>query len=439
VTRAVWQSAESESPDADVMAFLAGEDVVMDRALFVHDIRATRAHVGGLMRIGVLNANDARALEAGLDALADEHAKGTFVLDARFEDGHSAIEAYLTAKLGDAGKRVHTGRSRNDQVLAALRSFARASLETLTATTLAIARALLARVDAIGSAPMPGYTHLQRAVPSTVGYWLAGLAESFVDDAELARATWSWLDASPLGTAAGYGVNLPLDRDGVARDLGLSRLVLNGVAAQNARGKAELAALNALGAALLDLRRFAWDLSLFTTEEFAFVRLPDALTTGSSLMPNKRNPDVVELMRAAYPRCAGAQVEIASVLSLPSGYHRDLQATKAPFVDAMTKGLAALALGPLVVRGVTINAEKMRAAINADMYATDRAVEAAAAGTPFREAYRAIKSDVGNASGRTPEESLAARVSPGAHAAPRTEELRARLDALASVLATNGN
>ncbi len=423
----LWDKGGS-AVDERVQRFLAGDDVLLDRALFPFDLAASRAHVAGLGRIGLLAADEVAAIAAALDELSDKFRAREFVLDARFEDGHSAIEAFLVGKLGDAGRKVHTGRSRNDQVLVALRLHQRASLEGLEARLRDAARALLERAEADAMTPMPGYTHLQRAVPSSVGLWLAGFVEALLDDAQLARLTRGWIDRCPLGTAAGYGVNLPLDRAGVAAELGFPSLQWNPVYAQNSRGKFELAVLSAFSQALLDVRRLAWDLSLYTSAEFAFVRLPDRHTTGSSIMPNKRNPDVVELLRAAYGVVAGAQAEIAATLSLPSGYHRDLQATKGPLLRAVEHGLAAVELLPDLVRGMTLDRERMRAAITPDLYATDRAVELAREGVPFREAYRRVAGQLDALGDRTPEESLRARVSPGATGDLGLERLRARLD-----------
>lgn len=420
------------APDAAVQAFVAGADVASDRLLFPFDVAATAAHARGLARIGVLDAADLAALEGALAALDDDFRAGRFVLDERFEDGHSAIEAELTRRVGEPGKRVHAGRSRNDQVQVALRLYAKDRLARLAALAHDVARAMLARARADELTPMPGYTHLQRAVPSTVGLWFAAFVEGFAEDAELALAVRAWLDRSPLGTAAGFGVNLPLDRAGVAADLGFAGVQQNPMNVQNARGKVELAALAALRSALLDLRRFAWDLSLYATGEFSFVCLPEAFTTGSSIMPNKRNPDVVELLRAAFARVAGAEVEIASALSLPSGYHRDLQATKSPFLQAFEHGLAALALVPRLVTELTVEPDAMRAAVDGPMHATDRAVERVLAGETFRDAYRAVGAELGALGARTPEASVAARVSPGACAALGLEGLAARLDGISA-------
>jgi len=282
------------------------------------------------------------------------------------------------------------------------------------------------------SLPLPGYTHLQRAVVSSTALWFAGFAEAFIDDALRARDTLAWIDANPLGTAAGYGVNLPLDREHTTRALGFARMQVNPVYAQLSRGKFEIAALDALGAALLDLRRLAWDLSLFTTAEFGFVRLPAEYTTGSSIMPNKRNPDVIELMRASYASVAAARCEIEHLLSLPSGYQRDLQLSKGAIFHGFHRGLAALELLPDLLARITWNAPAMRAAIEPAMHSTDVAIEQAAAGVPFREAYRRAAEAAGAAGdGRTPEGSLAARVSPGASADLRLDILRGRLDGIA--------
>jgi argininosuccinate lyase len=428
MAKLVWEKAGTEV-DRRIQRFLAGDDVVLDRALFLHDVRASKAHVRGLARIGALPAEEADALSAELDALAAAFAAGSFVLDDRYEDGHSAIEAHLIERLGDAGRKVHTGRSRNDQVMAALRLFMKDALVELEQAARSCAGASLDRAEADAMTPMPGYTHLQRAVPSSVGLWLAGFAEAFLDDADLARATRAWIDACPLGTAAGYGVNLPLDRAGVAQELGFARLQLNPAYVQNSRGKFEIQLLTALLAALFDVRRLAWDLSLYATAEFGFVRLPAAYTTGSSIMPNKRNPDVVELLRASPAVAQGAIAEIQATLSLPTGYHRDLQATKGPLLRAVAHGLEALSLVPDLLRSVEFDRARMAQAITPDTFATDRAIELAAQGVPFRTAYRKVADELAAGEPRRAEDSLAARVSPGGPGDLQLGELRRRFAA----------
>lgn len=431
MTDYLWQKPGT-TVDSRIMKFLAGDDVLLDAAFFSCDIRASIAHVEGLQRIGVLTPDEASALVRELRALDADFASGAFVLDARFEDGHSAIEARLSERLGEIGHKVHTGRSRNDQILVATRLWLKARLRELESACVRAATVCLDRADR-EALQMPGYTHLQRAVVSSTAMWFAGFAEGFIDDAWRARQAHEWIDANPLGTAAGYGVNLPLDRDYTTATLGFARLQVSPVYAQLSRGKFEIAALDALGAALLDVRRLAWDLSLFTTAEFGFVALPDAYTTGSSIMPNKRNPDAIELLRASYATVAAARVEIESLLSLPSGYQRDLQYCKGGLWRGFTHGLAALALLPDLLGRLRWNEDRMRAAIEPSMYATDRAIELARAGTPFRDAYRLAAVDALPGAGADPEASLSARVSPGGAADLRLPTLRARLEAFGTL------
>lgn len=297
MTNLLWQKPGVEV-DARIQAFLAGDDVLLDREFFLHDIAASTAHAEGLHHIGILSAEELDGLKRELAVLADDFRSGAFVLDAQYEDGHSAIEARLTERLGDAGRRIHTGRSRNDQILVATRLWLKDRLGALAQLSRQIAGVALERAQAEQGLPIPGYTHIQRAVVSSAGMWWTGWAEAFIDDAVRAADTLKLIDANPLGTAAGYGVNLPLDRAHTTAALGFARLQVSPIYAQLSRGKFELAALEALGSATLDLRRIAWDLSLFTSGEFGFVALPAQYTTGSSIMPNKRNPDVIELMRA---------------------------------------------------------------------------------------------------------------------------------------------
>jgi argininosuccinate lyase len=276
---------------------------------------------------------------------------------------------------------------------------------------------------------LPGYTHIQRAMVSSCGMWWAAWAEAFIDNAQRARDTLALIDANPLGSAAGYGINLPLDRDYTTAALGFGRLQVAATYAQLSRGKFELAAVEALGSATLDLRRLAWDLSQFTSAEYGFVALPAEYTTGSSIMPNKRNPDVVELMRAVHASVAAARTELEQLLSLPSGYHRDLQFTKGAIVHAFARGLGALELLPDLLRNLEWRSERMQAALEPSMYATDLAVDLARQGMPFRDAYREAANPARWAEG-DPQASLQARVSPGAAANLRLDALRARLDSL---------
>jgi argininosuccinate lyase len=428
----LWQKP-GVAVDARIQAFLAGDDVLLDREFFLHDITASAAHAEGLQRIGILTAEELDGLKRELVVLADDFRSGEFVLDECFEDGHSAIEARLTERLGDAGRRIHTGRSRNDQILVATRLWlkdqARARWRRVRARSRRGCRWRAPRPRKPCCA-LPGYTRTSSAPwCRPAGMWWAAWAEAFIDDAQRARDTLALIDANPLGSAAGYGINLPLDRDYTTAALGFGRLQVAATYAQLSRGKFELAAVEALGSATLDLRRLAWDLSQFTSAEYGFVALPAEYTTGSSIMPNKRNPDVVELMRAVHASVAAARTELEQLLSLPSGYHRDLQFTKGAIVHAFARGLGAFELLPDLLRNLEWRSERMQAALEPSMYATDLAVDLARQGMPFRDAYREAANPARWAEGDS-QVSLQARVSPGAAANLRLDVLRARLKGL---------
>jgi len=427
VGKYVWQADAQSAIDTTIMEFMAGEDVILDRELFVFDLRATAAHVRGLQRIGILSPKESGRLCELLDSLESEFLAGRFILDEKFEDGHSAIEFYLTEHAGDLGAKVHTGRSRNDQVAVAIRLFLKDCLTRLMELNCRIATASLEQAERHANVPMPGYTHLQRAVPSSVGLWMAAFAEAFTDNLGFTRRVFELIDCSPLGTAAGYGVNLPLDRDGVAEELDFDRIQVNPMYAQNSRGKFEIMALQAALHSLQDVRRLSWDLSLFTTTEFDFVRLPRQYTTGSSIMPNKSNPDVVELLRGRAAAPEAAILEIQSTLSLPSGYQRDLQLTKAPLIRGMKASLQALSIVPGLIAGLEFNSEKMKDAISAEMFATDLALQQAAEGVPFRQAYLEAKAQLDRIESPDISASLAQRSSPGACGDLRLTQIRQRL------------
>lgn len=414
--------------DAEMMRYTARDDWRLDQRLLAYDLRATLAHVRGLARIGVLKDEERETLEQAIKALEAKNEAGEIALTEADEDGHTAIEAALVNDLGEVGKKVHTGRSRNDQVLVAMRLYERDALDDLAEAAKRGALALLDLARREEKTPMPGFTHLQRAVPSSIGLWASSFAEGLADAIDAIRAARGLVDRCPLGAAAGYGVNLPLDREGVARELGFAALAINPLASQTSRGIIEAAVLSSAWQLMAIIRRLAWDLSLFTTSEFAFVRLPDAFTTGSSIMPQKRNPDVVELMRAACSIVQGALAEVQSITALPSGYHRDLQLTKAPTLRGLDEALATARLLPKLIEGLRWERERMEAAVTPECFATDRAIELTAQGVPFREAYKQVASDpTGGGSLRTAAESLAARVSPGAPGDLRLDEIARRL------------
>lgn len=422
----LWSAKENTMPP-EVMAYLAGEDVELDQALFLYDIQGTLAHLKGLAAIELITADELSQFEAALTQLQQAFIKQDFVLDSRFEDGHSAIEFYLTEQLGELGKKAHTGRSRNDQVLTCLRLFMKDQLGVLKGEVVAVIETLMTLAKEHTGTLMPGYTHLQRAMPTTVAVWLLGFAEGLLDDLQQLNALRELLDASPLGTAAGFGVPLPLARELAAEAMGLSRVQVNPVAAQNSRGKYELMVLHQLSYLMSDVRRFAWDLSLFMTQEFNFIGLNNTHTTGSSIMPNKNNPDVVEIMRASQAVVDGAAAQVHSLLSLPSGYQRDLQLSKEPLLKGLQATRDTFSLLPGLLEAMVFKKDNMQGAITPEMMATDQALAQVKQGQSFRDAYLASKE---GQSPITPEQSIQDRVSLGGAANLGLEILEARLKKL---------
>lgn len=424
----IWAKPGAEINQA-IQLFLAGGDIVLDQELFLYDIQASKAHAIGLLRIGVLNESENEKLQEQLDVLAGLFEQGQFKLDERFEDGHSAIEQYLIEQLGDVGKKIHTGRSRNDQVLVASRLWLKQQLLTLLQHTKAISLVTLQRAELEALLPLPGYTHMQRAMVSSLGMWWGAWAEGFIDNALRAQQAIEFIDANPLGSASGFGVNLNLDRKFCTQQLGFDRTQQIATYAQLSRGKYEIAALDALLSAMGDLRRLAWDISLFTSSEFGFVSLPAEYLTGSSLMPNKRNPDLIELFRASYATVSGARAELEQLLSLPSGYHRDLQFTKAPVMRGFSHGLAALALLPDLLASLQWNESAINDALEPSMHSTDLALEMSMQGIPFREAYKqAANPELWE--NRDAVDSLKVRVSEGSGVNLGLNKLRLRLSVL---------
>ena len=421
----IWAKPGFEINQA-IQDFLAGDDIQLDRELFLFDIQASKAHAQGLAHINILNDSECDLLLLKLDELAQLFQSGEFILDQGFEDCHSAIEQFLTEQLGDVGKKIHTGRSRNDQVLVASRLWLKHQLGLLLEHCKTIAQVALTRAEAEAMQPLPGYTHMQRAMVSSKGMWWGAWAEAFIDNALRTQHTLELIDCNPLGSASGFGVNLPLPRDLTSELLSFSRTQQIATYAQLSRGKFEIAALDALLSAMGDLRRLAWDLSLFTSSEFGFVRLSPQYQTGSSLMPNKRNPDLVELLRASYAPVAGARAELEQLLSLPSGYHRDLQFTKAPIIRGFSRGLAALALLPDLLSGLQWNESAIEQAMEPSMHATDLALEFTQQGLPFREAYQKA-ADPALWQNRPAQSSLDARVSLGSGVNLGLDMLKVRL------------
>src|SRR5580704_9784783 len=377
--------------DARVLAFTAGDDHVLDNRLVRYDIQASIAHAEMLAAQGLLSAPDLESIREALTAIGEEHALGRWQVALEQEDCQTPIENLLTSRIGAAGGRLHAGRSRNDQVLAALRLYMRDAAETLSQGAASVADALDALASRQGEQELPGYTHMQQAMPSSVALWASGFAAELRDDAEGLQLTQRRIGKNPLGSAAGFGTpNLDINRESTRRHLGFAVTQEPVTAVQLSRGKAEAQLLFEITLLAQDTGRLAADLMLFYTAEFGFVTLPAAFTTGSSIMPQKRNPDVFELMRG---RSSVAQAALNEVLGitqkLTSGYHRDLQLIKPPLFRGIDSCLQTLEILPSALDGVSFRPENIK---------LDPGIHAAAAanalvakeGIPFREAYRRV-------------------------------------------------
>ena len=419
--------------DAEVLAYTAGQDRILDLALVEADCMGTAAHVRMLAAMPVeppvLKAAEVEAVTAELARIVEDSRAGKFKITLEDQDVHLAVERRLTAKLGDLGKRVHTCRSRNDQVAVDLRLFGKVRLLDAMQAAAALAGVLSAFARQHRKIPMVGRTHMQPAMPSSVGLWASAWAESLLDDFSLLMAAYDLNDQCPLGSAASYGVPLPIDRQLTSDLLGFARPVSNVLHANQSRGKLESVILSALSQAMLTLSRLAEDLILFSMPEFGYFRLPAEYTTGSSIMPQKRNPDVMELLRAKAAKVmAQASVTAEIVRAAPSGYNRDLQETKEPFMRGFDLTISSLRVMTAVMSALQVDAAACRRAFAPDVFATDRALELVVGGMPFRDAYREVKAHLGDLKDRDPDAAIAAKTHLGAPAGLDFDGLDARIE-----------
>jgi len=377
--------------DERVLHYSAGEDHALDERLVAYDVRASIAHAEMLARQGLLAVPDLEAIRAGLLGLAESHARGEWRIELADEDGQTALERRLTERIGPAGGRIHLGRSRNDQVLAALRLYLLETLDALSTGVLAVAAALDELAARERRTVIPGYTHLQQAMPSSVPLWAGGFAAELRDDAAALTQARRRLDKNPLGSAAGYGTpGLPVDREATRTALGFAAVQEPVTAVQLSRGKGEAQLIFEIALLMQDLSRFAADVLLFSTREFGFLALAEEFTTGSSIMPQKRNLDVFELMRG---RTATAQACLTEALGvaakLPSGYHRDLQLIKFPLFRAIDLALETLAVAPPAIGALEFRPESVR--LDPAVHAAEEANRLVVTeGIPFREAYQRV-------------------------------------------------
>jgi argininosuccinate lyase len=382
--------------DERVLQYTAGEDHALDERLVPYDVRASIAHAEMLHAQRLLSAEDLVAIRDTLGALAAAHARGEWHIELAEEDGHTALERRLTTQLGAVGERIHLGRSRNDQVLAALRLYLRDVVARLTAGALQVAQAFEVLAAREPDAVLPGYTHMQQAMPSSVALWARGFAAEIRDDAAGLATVLRRIDRNPLGSAAGYGTpGLALDREATRARLGFASVHEPVTAVQLSRGKAEAQLLFELTLLLQDLGRFAADVLLFSTGEFGFIALPEAFTTGSSIMPQKKNPDVFELIRGRSATAQACLLEALAVCAkLPSGYQRDLQLLKFPLFRGIDLALATLDILPAAIAALEFRREAIR--LDPAIHAAEEANRLAVSeGIPFREAYRRVATKLG--------------------------------------------
>jgi argininosuccinate lyase len=401
--------------DEETLRFTTGSDPELDLRLVEADCIGTAAHVTMLASLGrrppVITRAQRDAVVAALVAVMRSARRGRFKITREDQDVHLAVERLLTRRLGDLGRRVHTARSRNDQVAVDLRIFARDQLCAMMAETADLCDALLRFASKNMNVPMVGRTHLQPAMPSSVGLWASAIAEGLLEDSIAVRAAMELNDICPLGSAAGYGVSFALDRALTARLLGFSAPHRNVIHAGNARGKCEGAILCALSGVMITLSRLAEDMILYSMPEFGYFRLPAGFCTGSSIMPQKRNPDVPELVRARASRVTGLAASVMSITcGLPSGYSRDLQETKGPLVEGLDITRASLRIMASLVGGLEADRRALAAGFTPEVFATDEALEMVADGTPFREAYDRVKAGLGQLARRDPSAAVRRRI-----------------------------
>lgn len=370
--------------DTLIEAFTVGDDPVLDQGLAQYDCLGSMAHAAMLYKIGILTQEEWQFLHVGLCAIVEKVAEGTFFIEMEQEDVHTAVENAL----GHAGKKLHTARSRNDQVLVDIRLYTKDKLHAVLDQLLSLITALVAFAEKYSDVAVPGRTHMQRAMPSSLGLWAAAIAEALLDSIELIKGAYALNDQCPLGSAASYGCALPIDRAYVSDLLGFSAVQNNVLYANNSRGKIEAAVVHSLCQMMNDLSKMASDVMFFSLPEVGYMTLAAEVCSGSSLMPQKVNPDPLELVRAKAATVASALSQLLEVSRpLPSGYHRDYQETKRPLMHTLDIGLGAVAVMQRVLESITVDADACLGAFSAELFATDRALELSAEGVPFREAY----------------------------------------------------
>lgn len=385
----LWE--KSVQVDRDVERFTVGKDREMDLYLAPFDILGSLAHISMLQSIGLLTAEELKQLTEELRNIYQDTETGKFLIEEGVEDVHSQVELLLTRKLGDIGKKIHSGRSRNDQVLVDLKLFTRSRLQNIVKKTEKLFDTLIAQSEKYKQVLMPGYTHLQVAMPSSFGLWFAAYAESLADDLIVMQAAYRVCNRNPLGSAAGYGSSFPLNRTQTTDSLGFETMDYNVVYAQMGRGKTERIVASAIASIAATLAKLAFDACLYNSQNFAFIKLPDAFTTGSSIMPHKKNPDVFELTRAKCNKLQALPYQITLIANnLPSGYFRDLQVIKELFLPSFDELEECLDMVDLMISQIAVNEHILDDKRYDYMFSVEEVNRRVQTGTPFRDAYKQV-------------------------------------------------
>jgi argininosuccinate lyase len=386
----LWSKNNTETSD-QIEKFTVGRDNEFDSLLAEHDVTGTIAHVSMLQQAGLMDAREAELALNGLKQILEEIRMNSFSIEEGVEDIHSQVELLLTRRIGDAGKKIHSGRSRNDQIAVDIKLFLRGEILKIKDEVKSLFDLLIAQSEKNKDKLLPGYTHLQIAMPSSAGLWLGAYAESFVDDMELLASAYVVANKNPLGSGAGYGSSFPLNRSLTTQLLGFKTMNYNSVYAQMSRGKTEKIVAQALASVAATLSKLAMDCCLYLSQNFGFISFPAELTTGSSIMPHKKNPDVFELVRAHCNRIQAIPNELTILLNnLPSGYHRDLQLTKEVLFPAFNELRSCLLMTGLMISNISINDNILNDEKYRYLFSVEAVNELVNKGIPFREAYKTV-------------------------------------------------
>ncbi len=379
----------------EIERFTVGRDRELDLLLAPYDVLGSMAHITMLEQIGLLSSDELTMLMRELRQIYTLCEEGKFVIEDDVEDVHSQVELLLTRRIGDVGKKIHSGRSRNDQVLVDLKLFARHELQEIIAMVKELFDTLIAQSNRYKDVLMPGYTHLQVAMPSSFGLWFGAYAESLVDDMEFLRAAYNIVNRNPLGSAAGYGSSFPLDRQTTTTLLGFDSMDYNVIYAQMGRGKMERSVAMAMQTVAATIAKLAFDACMYNSQNFAFISLPKECTTGSSIMPHKKNPDVFELIRAKANKLQAMPMQITTIINnLPSGYFRDMQLTKEIFIPAFDEMKDCLRMTTYIVSRIEVNKNILDNHIYDAMFSVEEVNRLTVAGMPFRDAYKKVGLDI---------------------------------------------